>query len=152
MDPRLVARRFFEEVWNGRRLEVADEIVAEDCVTRQLRSSAGPLPSAPRGPEALKEHVRSWLAAFPDLTWEIETVVAEGERVVTWAIARGTHRGPWLGIAPTMKQVAVRCVVLHRVVDGRIVEDWVVTESLGFFQQLGLVADTPALLGKASGR
>lgn len=101
MDPRLVARRFFEEVWNGRRLEVADEIVAADCVTRQLRSSDGPLPSAPRGPEALKEHIRGWLAAFPDLTWEIETVVAEGECVVTWAVARGTHVARLLPAAGT---------------------------------------------------
>ena len=152
MDPQLVARRFFEELWNGRQLAVADEIVAVDCVTRQLRSSDGPMPSAPRGPEALKDHIRSWLAAFPDLAWEIETVVTDGERVATWAIARGTHQGHWLGIAPTMRRVAVRCVVLQRIVGGRIVEDWVVTESLGLFQQLGLVTDTPTLLENAAGR
>ena len=150
MDSGVVSRRFFEEVWNARRLEVADEIVAADCITRQLRSSDGPMPSASRGPDALKEHVRSWLAAFPDLMWEIEAVVTQGDRVVTWAMARGTHEGQWLGIAPTGRRVAIQCVVLHRVADGRIAEDWVVTEALGIFQQLGIVADTPSLLASAA--
>jgi predicted ester cyclase len=150
MDPGLVSRRFFEEVWNARRLEVADEIVAPGCITRQLRSTEGPVPSASRGPDALKEHIRSWLAAFPDLTWEIEAVVTQGERVVTWAMARGTHQGHWLGIAPTGRRVAIQCVVLHRFANGQIAEDWVVTEALGIFQQLGIVADTPTLLANAS--
>jgi predicted ester cyclase len=67
-------------------------------------------------------------------------------------MAHGTHQGAWLGIAPTGQRVAIRCVVLHRVVDGRIVEDWVVTEALGVFQQLGLVPDTPTLIANAAGR
>ena len=150
MDPGLVSRRFFEELWNTRHLEVADEIVAAGCITRQLRSADRPMPSASRGPDALKEHVRSWLAAFPDLTWEIENVVVEGERVVTWAMARGTHKGNWLGIAPTGRRVAIQCVVMHRVAGGQIVEDWVVTEALGIFQQLGIVADTPTLIANAA--
>jgi predicted ester cyclase len=151
VDPELVARRFFEEVWNARRLHVVDEIVAADCVTRQLRSADGPMPSASRGPEALKEHIASWLVAFPDLKWEVDAVVTERDRVVTWAVAHGTHQGSWLGIGPTGRRVAIRCVVLHRVVDGRIVEDWVVTEALGLFQQLGLVSDTPTLIARAAG-
>jgi predicted ester cyclase len=150
MDPADVVRRFFEELWNARRLEMADVIIAVDCVTRQLRSADAPMPGAARGPEALKEHVRGWLAAFPDLTWEIQATIAERERVVTWAVARGTHQGPWLGVAPTGRRVAIQCVVLHRVVDGRIVEDWVVTEALGLFQQLGIVAETAKLLADVS--
>lgn len=152
MDPELVARRFFEEVWNARRLDVVDEIIASDCITHQLRSTDGPMASEPRGPQALKEHILSWLTAFPDLRWEIDLVVTEAERVVTWAVARGTHQGSWLGIGPTGRQVAIRCVVLHRVADGRIMEDWVVTEALGVFQQLGLVPDTPTLIGNAASR
>ena len=150
MDPGSVSRRFFEELWNARRLEVADEIVAPNCITRQLRSADGPMPSASRGPDALKEHIQGWLAAFPDLRWEVQAVVPQGERVVTWAMAHGTHRGHWLGIAPTERRVAIQCVVLHRIVGGQIVEDWVVTEALGMFQQLGIIADTPTLLANAA--
>lgn len=149
MDPARTAARFFEELWNERRLELATELVAHDCVTHQLRSAQGEAPSTPRGPAALQEHVRGWLAAVPDLRWRIEATVAEGERVVTWAVATGTHRGPWQGVPPTGREIVIRCVVMHRVVAGRIVEDWVLAESLGFFQQLGLVPSTEALLQRS---
>ncbi len=55
---------------------------------------------------------------------------------------RGTHIGVWLGVAPTNKEVSVRLSVIHRIAQGKIVEDWVLVEALGFFQQLGLVPST----------
>ena len=145
-NPKSVSRRFFEELWNERRLELADEVVAADCVTHQLKSAEGPTPSAPRGSEALREHIRGWLAAFPDLTWEIQASVADGERVATLAVARGTHKGDWQGVPATGRRVVIQCAVVHRVRNGRIVEDWVVTEGLGVFQQLGLIPPTEALI------
>jgi hypothetical protein len=42
-------------------------------------------------------------------------------------------------------------IVTHRVVNGRTAEDWVLVEALGFFQQLGLVPETPEILANASG-
>jgi len=150
MEPEQVARRFFEELWNERRLEAADELIATDCVTHQLRSAVGPAPSAPRGPEARKEHIRTWLIAFPDLRWEIEASVADDDHVVTWATAHGTHDGMWQGIPPTGREIVIRSVVMHRIVAGQIREDWVVTEALGVYQQLGIVPPTPTLLQRAN--
>jgi predicted ester cyclase len=54
----------------------------------------------------------------------------------------GTHEAHWHGIAPTGKRVSIRMMVIHRIAEGQIIEDWVLVESLGFFQQLGLVAST----------
>jgi len=151
-DVREVVGRFFAELWNGRAFAVADEIVATDCVTHQLRSGDGPLPAEARGPAALTEHIASWVAAFPDILADVEAQVAEGDRVVSWVAMRGTHRGHWMGVPPTGWPVVIRCVTMHRVRDGRIVEDWVLTEALGFLQQLGLVAATPQLLEAAARR
>jgi predicted ester cyclase len=103
-----------------------------------------------RGPEEVKRHVAEWLAGFPDLRFEVEQLVAEGEHVVSRVVARGTHTGTWQGVAPTGRQVSIRMVVTQRVVGGRIAEDWVLVEALGFFQQLGLAPDTAAILMNAS--
>ena len=65
-----IIQRFVEELWNARRLDLADEIFSEDCVTHQLRSGVSAEP-APRGPQAVKEHVSGWRMSFPDLRFNI---------------------------------------------------------------------------------
>lgn len=144
-----IVRRFIQELWNGRRLDVADEIFAATCVTHQLRSGSE-IDAAPRDSETLKKHLAQWLASFPDLRFTVEQMVAEGDQVVTRCVMRGTHAGAWLGVAPTGKEVSIRMIVTHRIVDGRIVEDWVLVESLGFFQQLGLIPPTEEIMTQAA--
>ena len=146
MNPAQVVDRFFGEVWNQRHFAVLDEIIDPACLTHQLRSAPGPIASAPRGPAALREHIEGWLAAFPDITVEIDLRCVEGSLVASWATMRGHHTGPWQGVPPTGHEVTIRTVAEHRVENGRIVEDWVIVESLGLFQQLGLVRPTPELL------
>jgi steroid delta-isomerase-like uncharacterized protein len=145
-DPKQVINRFVEELWNQRRLEVADAIFAEDCVTHQLRSGV-PTDAVPRGPEAIKEHIAAWIASFPDLRFSIEQMLAEGDRVVMQLLMEGTHQGTWLGIPAGGKKIQIRMFTVHRVVQSKIVEDWVLVESLGLFQQLGVVPNTADMVG-----
>jgi steroid delta-isomerase-like uncharacterized protein len=146
---RVVVSRFYEELWNDRTLGVADEIIAADCVTHQLQSGAETV-GVPRGPEAVKRHVAEWLTGFPDLRFTVEGMMAEGDKVMTRSVMRGTHTGTWLGLAPTGKQMSIRMTVVQRVLHGKIVEDWILVEALGFFQQLGLIAPTEEVLAKAA--
>ena len=148
-DPKRPISRFVEELWNERRLEVADAIFANDCVTHQLRSGA-PADAVPRGPQAIKEHVAGWIASFPDLRFSIEQMLSEGDRVVMQLLMEGTHQGAWLGIPASGKRMQIRMFTVHRVVQGKIVEDWVLVESLGFFQQLGLIPDIAELIRSAA--
>ena len=145
MDPKQVINRFVEELWNERRLDVADAIFAENCVTHQLRSGVE-ADAVPRGPGAIKEHVASWIASFPDLRFSVEQMLSEGDRVVTQLRMEGTHQGAWLGIPASGKKLQIRMFTVHRVVQGKIAEDWVLVESLGLFQQLGIVPDTADLV------
>ena len=147
---KFVVRRFYEELWNKRNLSVADEIFAADCVTHQLQSGTES-EAVPRSPEAIKDHVASWLAGFPDLRFSIERMVADADHVVSRSIMHGTQRGVWNGLAPTGKLVSIRMFVDHRIENGKIVEDWVLVEALGFFQQLELVPATREILS-SSGR
>ena len=124
-----------EELWNERRLDVADAIFAKDCVTHQLRSGV-PADAVPRGPQAIKEHVAGWIASFPDLHFSIEQLVSEGDRVVMQLLMEGTHGGAWLGIPASGKKMQIRMFTVHRIVQGKIVEDWVLVESLTSFSNL----------------
>ena len=143
-----IVQRFVEELWNQRNLSVADEIFSPGCVTHQLRSGSA-LTTAPRDPETVKSHVSEWLQAFPDLHFSIEQIFAQADRVVSQLLMEGTHIGPWLGIKPANKHVSIRMITIHRIVSGMIVEDWVLVESMGFFQQLGLIPETTDLLARA---
>lgn len=145
-DPKELVKRFVNELWNERRLDTADAIFAKDCVTHQLRSGA-PADAVPRGPKAIKEHVAGWISSFPDLHFSIEQILSEGERVVMQLLMEGTHRGAWLGIPASGKKIQIRMFTIHRVVENKIVEDWVLVESLGLFQQLGVIPDTAELVG-----
>jgi len=138
-------KKFVEELWNARRLDVADEIFSEDCVTHQLRSGVLDEP-AHRGPQEMKDHISGWLTGFPDLRFTIEQMIAEQDRVVSHLVMEGTHLGTWMGIPPTGKRLQIRMITIHRIANGKIAEDWVLVESLGLFQQLGAVPDTSELI------
>jgi len=146
---RTIACRFIEELWNERKLEVANEIIAPDCITHQLRSGPEPL-TAPRGPEIIKHHLAEWLAGFPDMHFTIEQILAEGDRVMMQCVGRGTHLGSWLGIPSTGKFITIQTEIIQRIADGQIAEDWVLTDFLGVFQQFGIVQPTSELIAKAS--
>lgn len=141
-----IVMQFVEELWNRRKLDVANIIFDPDCHTHQLRSSAGPIDSVPRGPEAVKKHVAEWLLGFPDLQFAVEQMLAEGDRVSTQLVMEGTHTGLWFGITPTGKRVTIRMMTIHRIQEDRIIEDWVIVESLGVFQQLGVLPPTTEFL------
>jgi predicted ester cyclase len=95
-----IVRRFFEEMWNQRKFQVADELLAVDCVTHQLRSGEDPV-GVPRSAESVKREAAAWLNGFPDLEFVLEQMIATGDRVVSHCTMRGTHSGVWMGIGPT---------------------------------------------------
>ena len=143
-----VVRRFYDELWNGRQLDVADEIFAEGCRSHQLRSGEESSALA-RAPEEIKQHVREWLAGFPDLRFEVDELIAEGDLVASRCSMSGSHQGSWMGLEPNGKQINIVMSVTHRIREGLIVEDWVIVEALGFFQQLGLIPPTETLFVSA---
>jgi predicted ester cyclase len=148
MQPADVVERFFGEVWNRRDFATLDEIVDQNCVTHQVRSATEPISTVARGPQALRQHIAAWLMAFPDIRATTDLRCACGNHVISWVTMRGTHRAPWQGIPPIGREVMIRTVAQHRVEDGRIVEDWVIVETLGFYQQLGLIPSMQELLSE----
>jgi C-1 hydroxylase len=85
--------------------------------------------------------ISGFMRAFPDLKFEIDNIVAEGDYVATRMTARATHRNDFMGIPATGKQITCTAMGLVRIVDGRIVEHWSLMDELYLMQQLHLVPD-----------
>lgn len=129
-----LVRRFFEEFCNGRRGEVADEIVAEDFV------SYGPQAPPAEGPAGVRARVGLYQDAV-DGHWDVQELFSSGDRVVARWIGRGTHRGELMGVEPTGKAIAVDAISVFRIADGKIAEEWTVWDALGLLQQVGAVPE-----------
>jgi predicted ester cyclase len=77
------------------------------------------------------------LAAFPDLTHTIEQQVVDGEVVATRATIRGTHQGPFMGVAPTGRYIESMVLMMDRVVDSKIVLHHAVPDWLPILVPIG---------------
>src|SRR5438067_10243446 len=87
----MAVRRLIEEVWNRGELRVADEIFTVGCVPHTLNHDAADIGDR-RGPKHIKLIVAAWRAAFPDWRIEIESLLAEGDRVALLSTGYGTHK------------------------------------------------------------
>ena len=76
------------------------------------------------GIEGLAQFVSMKRSAFPDLRITLEDDIAEGDKVVSRWAGQGTHQGELMGIAPTGNQVTITGITIHRIEDGKIVEEW----------------------------
>jgi steroid delta-isomerase-like uncharacterized protein len=124
--------RFYEEVWNKGSTDVALDVFADDYVRHDLRPTKA-LPGA-EGQRRIAEDFRS---AFPDLTFNVDLVLAEGDLVAARWTARGTNTGMWGDMAPTGKSATFSGVNIFRFAHGKVIEIWNHRDDLGLMQQLG---------------
>jgi steroid delta-isomerase-like uncharacterized protein len=130
-----IVRRQEEELFRQGNLAAADDIYAPDYV--------GHDPSNPediKGLEAAKQAASDYRKAFPDLRVTVEHLIAEGDKVAARLRFRGTHRGEMEGIAPTGRHVDCTGIVISRIEEGKIAEDWANFDDLGMMQQLGVIS------------
>jgi steroid delta-isomerase-like uncharacterized protein len=132
-----LARRINDEVLSQGKVEVIDELIADDFVEHQA------MPGMPSGKEALKAFTEMFRAAFPDLKVETVATAVDGDEVWLHSIMTGTHKGEFNGIAPTGKKVSVEMFDRVRTRDGKAVEHWGVSNDLGMMTQLGVIPEHP---------
>lgn len=127
-----LVRRVFESCFNQHNLDLYPQFYSE-CVV-QHTPALGEL----RGLEH-RHSLASSFGAFPDAHWEVEDQIAEGDKVVSrWSFI-GTHRGTFMGIAPTERQLTMTGICIDRIVDGKIVEEWEEWDTMGMMQDLGVI-------------
>ena len=135
-DNKAVVRRLYDEVANGRNLDVLDEIVSEDSKDHDT------FPGMPdTGPEAYKVPFGGSLAAFPDFRMEVHDLVAEGDRVAARLTISGTHEGEFAGMPPTGKRFSVGHVEIFEVKDGKLTHRWGGPDRATLMEQLGLAPE-----------
>jgi predicted ester cyclase len=97
-------------------LGAADEIYASDYVNHQHHD-----PDDPRdlhGVEAMKAFAAEFREAFPDFRDSIDIQLAEGDMVATRFTSRGTHRGAFMGVEPTNKELTWTGISIDRISEG----------------------------------
>jgi predicted ester cyclase len=82
--------------------------------------------------------LKSFYAAFPDLTHEVQDLFSVEDRVVLRAVDTGTHQGKFMGLAPTGRSVEISVIAIFRFEDGRIAEIWEEADILGLLRQIGV--------------
>ena len=99
---------------NEHRVDELGEFVSEQV------SGSGPVD----GLAGYVEGVKAVCTAFPDYHWELQELVVEQDTIAARLIGRGTHTGPFSGIAPTGRKVSTHELVMYRIADGKIVHCW----------------------------
>jgi steroid delta-isomerase-like uncharacterized protein len=129
----IVARGWYEELWDKWNLAMADELFTADY---RLHLSGVP---APADKATTKQIVAMFRAAFPDMRHTVDEMIAEGNTVAARWTVEGTHRGDFQGIAATGRQIKLSGTTVHHMADGKIAETWLTVDNLDLLQQLGAI-------------
>jgi steroid delta-isomerase-like uncharacterized protein len=130
-----LVRRSLEEVYTAGNLAAIDDVFAADFVAYDPTFPDGLL----RGRDGVRGNVTRGHAAFEGWRFDVEDLLADGDKVVARITMHGRQVGEFLGIAPSGKQVRVTGITINRVADGQIVERWGNWDTLGMLRQLGVV-------------
>jgi steroid delta-isomerase-like uncharacterized protein len=125
-------RRFFEAIVNRGEVDLLATFVAGEHVGHD------PLGDH-YGPEGVRISIEEFRTAFPNLNVTIEDIVANGDRVASRYTLRGTHDGPYMGMAATGRRVVATGLGIDRFIDEKIVESWTCFDALGILRQFGVV-------------
>ena len=120
-----IIRKLYEEILNTGKLELLNQVVADDYIA----------PRGLKGPEGFAEAVRPVILAFPDIKWTIEDLIAEGDEVMVRWSWTGTNRGSFDGFTPTNKVVNHHAIQIFQLSGNKIIKAWMQSDRLGFMSK-----------------
>lgn len=122
-----VVRKLYDDILTPGHLALLSQVVADEYVGAQ----------GERGPAGMAETVGPVRAAFPDIKWTVESLLAEDDQVVVRWSWTGTHQGTFRSFAATHRSVTTGAIVVYQLRDFKIVRSWMQSDRLGFLQQIG---------------
>jgi predicted ester cyclase len=121
-----VIRKLYEQSMNKRNMELLSEFIADDYIGI----------NGTRGAIGFKESLVALINSFPDAKWNIEELIADGDKVMVRQKFSGTHTAKFQYIEATGKAVSSDGMVIYELKNGKIIRSLVQTDRLGFLQQL----------------
>lgn len=125
-------QKAFGEAINTGNLQRMHELVASNCKDHD------PAPGQEDGPQGYVTFFTMMRKAFPDFKVEVKHMVADEDNVSFAYTATGTHKGDFMGVAPTGNLVSFRGMQISRFENGKMVERWGSSDELGLLKQLGV--------------
>jgi predicted ester cyclase len=129
-----LVRRFYEDVYVNWNMSRADDALSPQFVSHDWAEGG------PAGPRAFRDYYAALRSAVPDARYEVDDLVAEGDRVVVRWRLLGTFKGAFRSIAPTGRPIVLRGIAIYRVEGGKLTERWVVSDLYGALEE----TQTPA--------
>jgi predicted ester cyclase len=126
-----LVRRFYKEVYVDWNMALVDEAVSPRFTSHDWPEGG------PTGPRAFRDYYAAIRSVVPDARYEVDDLIAEGDRVVVRWRLLGTHRGEFQGIAPTGRAITLKGIAIYRVDEGKLMERWVVSDLHGVLEQIG---------------
>lgn len=130
-DGREVIRRWNDEGWTAGNYDVAYELIAP---TTTVHGAGGQ--TVGMGPEGFIGLLKAWRTGFPDGAMTIDDLLVNGDLGVVRNTWHGTHTGEFYGVPPSGERVAVTCIGIDRVVDGKVTEGWGELDMVGMMQRI----------------
>jgi predicted ester cyclase len=119
---KVIAQRIWEDLLNGGKTEKINDLIATDYVYH------GPGGHEIKGIEGIKKFITWVHTSFPDVHFTANDLIAEGDRVVSFWTMKGTHK--------TNKPLEQRGMIISRVVNGKVAEDWEIFDRLAIASQM----------------
>ncbi len=91
-----------------------------------------------------KQLLAAIIRAFPDLHHDVKDMVAEGDKVAVRLNVTGTHKGEFQGIPPSGRKLSLDEMTFLTIIDGKITEGWITSDTMSFMQQIGAITTTDA--------
>jgi predicted ester cyclase len=133
-DSKALMWRITEEIWNNGRLDLIDDLIAEDLVDHVELAGLGG-----SGRARYRASIEMTRAAFPDYRNPLDFVIAEDAFAVSYGRSTGTHQGEFFGMPPTGRKIDVPTFGILRFANGQAVERWGMSDNLAMMQQLGVM-------------
>lgn len=127
---KLIMNKFVEFI-NTSNVELSKELISEDAIFYAPTS-----PEPLRGAEGYMLILNMMRSSFPDISWKLEEMIAEGESVAARFTMTGTHKGDFFDITPTGKNIKINVMNFYRFSNGKIVEEYGQPDIFGLLQQI----------------
>lgn len=129
-----LVRQFYKEVYVNWNMAFADDAVSSSFTSHDWPQGAL------AGPKAFRDYYSAIRSALPDARYEVDDLIAEGDKVVVRWRLLGTHKGPFRGIAPTGQRITLKGIAIYRVEGGKLMERWVVSDVYGALEGSGALS------------